>query len=238
MHRKMTLILTTMFLAACTSSNSSLSLSSSLPLSISSVNEISSLSLSSLITSSSSESSCVSISSSEYSSSSSSSSTWMLYETNFSSLEGFALAEISENYRNFGPVGQRWGIENGGIVDAGDVDGSQAIVLRFDPNRTHIYTTLGMGFTVNNPGLLHFEAHSTFEGIELRLGYYFQDEFSVHWLSAFSLYEGNATYELNLDLIGDVKLYWMVLVPDPLPPAIVYITIDRLKIYPIVEEVE
>ncbi len=167
--------------------------------------------------------------------SSSSSSSWLIYETNFSSLEGFVAADISENFRNFGPVGQRWGITNGGIIEDGAVDGSQAIILRFEPSRTQAFTTLEMGFTVDNPGLLHFEAHSTQADIDLRLGYYFQDEFSIHWLSAFAMYEGTASYELNLELIGHVKLYWMVLVPDPLPADVVYITIDNLMIYPIIE---
>lgn len=220
--------LVALLLSACSSSSSSVLTSTSSPL-------ISSPSSAMPITVSSESS----LASSLLFSSSSSSNSWLLYETHFSTNEGFAAAEITKEYRNYGPVGQRWGLENGGIIENGLVNGSQAVILKFDPTHPNDYTTLTMGFSVTNPGMLSFEAHSSFAGVELRLGYYFKGDFALHWMSSpFEMVEGNATYAANLDIIGDIQLYFMVIAPDPLPVSIVYMTIDNLKIYPIIEENE
>lgn len=158
-----------------------------------------------------------------------------LYETFFSSSEGFMTDEIMMSLRFRGPIGGQWGFEFGAVSRLNPIEGSQSMLLQWDPSRP---TERGYAFTnfnLVNPGKLVFTAAAT-NGLILLVQYRTSEEYIWHDASIVTFEnEAKTTVIIDLDLIGTYRLQFIVVPPDPAPATVSQIRFDEVVVYPTTE---
>lgn len=143
--------------------------------------------------------------------------------------------EIMMTLRFRGPVGGQWGFQYGAVSNQAALEGSQSMLLEWDPARPAERGYAFTNFNLVNPGKLVFTAAAT-NGLILLVQYRTSEEFLWHDATSVAFEnEEKTTVIVDLDLIGTYRLQFMVVLPDPAPVVVGQIRFDEIVVYPTTE---